>query len=99
VALEGAFVLSGSGDLDALALHEAMDRMRQLDERQTQVVEMRLFDGPGSEEIARVMGISTRTVERDWKMAQAWLRRELSKGNADIRQGRSETLQRLEALE
>jgi RNA polymerase sigma factor (TIGR02999 family) len=80
VALDDAFVLSGSGELDALALHEAMDAMRQLDERQAQVAEMRLFGGLGSEEIARMLETSTRTVERDWKMAQAWLRRELSKG-------------------
>jgi RNA polymerase sigma factor (TIGR02999 family) len=80
IALDDAFVLSPARELDALALHEALDAMRRLDERQAQVAELRLFGGLGSEEIARMLDTSTRTVERDWKMAQAWLRRALSRG-------------------
>ena len=54
--------------------------VRELDERQTSVVELRLFGGLSGEEAARILGVSVRTVERDWKMGQAWLRRELSTG-------------------
>ncbi|MCH7849018.1 MAG: HTH domain-containing protein, partial [Planctomycetes bacterium] len=45
--------------------------------------EDRLCAGLTSEEIARLLDVSTRTVERDWKMAQAWLRRELTKGASE----------------
>ena len=74
VTLYDAFALVKDHTLDALALHDALEKMRRVDERQTQVVEYRLFGGLSSEETARLLGISTRTVERDWTMAQAWLR-------------------------
>lgn len=83
VTLDDAFVLAGSNPLDALAFHDALEAMRRIDTRQAQVVEMRVLGGLGSEETAAVLGISTRTVERDWKMGQAWLRRELGKGAPD----------------
>ncbi|MHC4416771.1 MAG: sigma-70 family RNA polymerase sigma factor [Planctomycetota bacterium] len=80
VPLYDAFQLGGRRQLDPLDLHDALEKMRQLDERQTSVVELRLFGGLSGEEAARILGVSVRTVERDWKMGQAWLRRELSRG-------------------
>ncbi len=77
MALDDAFVLAGERDLDPLVLEEALDRMRQLDERQCRVVELRLFGGLTNDEIAKVLDTSLRTVERDWKMGRTWLRREL----------------------
>ena len=81
VTLYDAFALAGAHkDLEALALHDALEKMQRLDERQRKVVELRLFGGLTSEEAGRILGVSARTVDRDWKMGQAWLRRELSKG-------------------
>ncbi len=81
VMLNDAFVLAGAHkDLEALALHDALEKMQRLDERQARVVELRLFGGLTSEEAGRILGVSARTIDRDWKMGQAWLRRELSKG-------------------
>jgi DNA-directed RNA polymerase specialized sigma24 family protein len=54
--------------------------MRAVDERQARVVELRVFGGLGNDEIAEALEVSTRTVERDWRMGQAWLRRELRRG-------------------
>ncbi|MEZ4703176.1 MAG: sigma-70 family RNA polymerase sigma factor [Rhodothermales bacterium] len=61
-----------------LALDEALDRLSALNERQSKIVEMRYFGGLQHEEIAEVLGISVPTVGRDWRMARAWLNRELA---------------------
>ena len=65
--------------LDFLALDESLERLAQIDERQATVVEMRFFAGMGVEDVAGALGVSPRTVELDWKMARAWLSRELAK--------------------
>ncbi len=83
VTLHDAFALSKQRDLDPLELAEALETMKQVDARQAAVVEYRLFGGLTSEETARLLDVSRRTVERDWKMAQAWLRRELTKGASE----------------
>lgn len=56
-----------------MELDEALTRLGRRDPRQVQVVEMRFFGGLTEEEIARVLGISIRTVKRDWVVAKAWL--------------------------
>lgn len=56
-----------------LALDEALERLAQLDARQARVVELRYFAGLTAEETADVLGISTPTVQRDWRAARAWL--------------------------
>jgi RNA polymerase sigma factor (TIGR02999 family) len=58
---------------DLLALNDAMERLRRLSERQCQLVEYRFFGGLSYEEIADVMGVSVRTVKRDWTRARTWL--------------------------
>ncbi len=63
---------------DLVALDEALERLTQFDERKCRVVEMRFFGGLKDEEIAEVLGVTTRTVLRDWKKARLWLYRELS---------------------
>jgi RNA polymerase sigma factor (TIGR02999 family) len=65
-----------------VALDEAMKRLEQMDERKCKVVEMRFFGGLSDEEIAEVLGVTTRTVLRDWKTARLWLYRELSADHA-----------------
>ncbi|MHC4416239.1 MAG: sigma-70 family RNA polymerase sigma factor [Planctomycetota bacterium] len=83
ITLHDALLLAGDKVLDPLVLQEALDRMRRLDERQCRVVELRVFGGLTNDEVAEALGVSPRTVERDWKMGTAWLRRELSRGASE----------------
>ena len=65
---------SGDADvLDVLALDDVLDRLARLDARQAQVVELRVFGGFEVEEVAAIIGVSSRTVKRDWRFAKAWL--------------------------
>lgn len=64
-------------DLDVLALHEALEELGAIDPQQARIVELKFFGGLSIEEIAEVLRVGHATVERDWKMARAWLRRQL----------------------
>src|SRR5262249_49347280 len=64
-------------EVDLLALHEALEELKSFDSQQERIVELRFFGGLSIEETAEVLGIGHATVERDWKMARAWLRRKL----------------------
>ena len=73
----------GSGRAEEiLAIHEALEHLAEMDARQAQVVEMRFFVGLSVDETAEVLKISPQSVLRDWKLAKAWLRREIRKGQA-----------------
>jgi len=63
--------------IDLLALHEALEELTEIDPQQGRIVELKFFGGLSIEETAEVMGLGHATVERDWKMARAWLRRKL----------------------
>ncbi len=63
---------------EILAVDEAMERLAALDSQQARVVELRYFGGLTVEETAEALSISPRTVKRDWAMAKAWLRIEIS---------------------
>jgi RNA polymerase sigma factor (TIGR02999 family) len=63
----------GDRAVDAAALHEALDRLAALDERQARIAEMRLLGGLTVDEVAALLGVSTRTVELDWQMAKRQL--------------------------
>jgi RNA polymerase sigma-70 factor, ECF subfamily len=65
---------------EILGVDQALDRLAVLDPQQSRVVELRYFAGLTVEEAAEALGISPRTVKRDWAMAAAWLRSELSQG-------------------
>lgn len=77
VTLSQVADLSIDSDEGMLALHEAMERLAQEMPRLADVVECRFFGGYGEEDTARVLGMSLRTVQRDWLKARAWLFREL----------------------
>ncbi len=64
-------------DVDVLALDDALIRLAELNERQSRIVEMRFLGGLTVKETAKVLGVSSRTVELDWRMARAWLRQYL----------------------
>jgi len=63
--------------IDLLGLHEALNELAEMDPQQGRIVELKFFGGLSIDEIAEVMNIGHATVERDWKMARAWLRRKL----------------------
>lgn len=77
VTLTDAIASSEDHLVDVLALNEAMERLEELDPRQARVVELHYFSGLNHDEIALVLGVSTRTVKRDWEMARSWLRIQL----------------------
>jgi RNA polymerase sigma factor (TIGR02999 family) len=66
-------------EIDLIALNEALKNLERIDPRQERIVEMRYFGGLAIEEIAEVIGVSPATVKREWSVARAWLRRELSR--------------------
>ena len=66
------------GSESLLELDRALDKLEELSPRQRQVVELRFFGGMKHNETAAVLGVSEPTVRRDWRMAQAWLQREMS---------------------
>lgn len=78
VSLNEAILPSPERAPEILALDEALTRLSSLDERQAKIVELRFFAGMNEDEAGQVLGISSRTVKRDWRVAKAWLFKELS---------------------
>ena len=72
-----ALALDARAD-EVLALDDALGRLAVLDERLAKVVEMRFFGGMDVEEVAQALGVSDRTVKRDWRKARAFLEVELA---------------------
>jgi len=87
----GAVEVSLSPDLpltlqpgrDLVALNDALDALAQVDERKSRVIEMRFFGGLSVKETAEAMEVSAETVMRDWKLAKAWLLRQLRDGSPE----------------
>ena len=77
VPLDEASAATDETDVDLLAVDEALDRLALMDEQQARIVELRFFSGLSVEETAEVLGVSTKTVKRDWSAARAWLAREI----------------------
>jgi RNA polymerase sigma factor (TIGR02999 family) len=71
--------LPGMEDTGLVALDHALDELSRVDERQGKVVEMKFFGGLSASEISEVLGISLATVERDWRTARIFLRREMTR--------------------
>ncbi len=78
VSLDEAPEVSRQPRADLVALDDALNRLAAVDERKSRVVELRYFGGLSVEETAEVLKVSPETVMRDWKLAKAWLLRELS---------------------
>jgi RNA polymerase sigma factor (TIGR02999 family) len=78
VSLDEALLPSPQRALEILALDDALDKLAALDERQSKIVELRFFAGMSEEEAGQALGISARTVKRDWRIAKAWLFKELN---------------------
>ena len=80
VELDASLVLAQVRSTDVVALDDALTGLAKLDEQQGRIVELRFFGGLATEEIAKVLGISSSTVKRDWNVAKAWLTRQMRKG-------------------
>jgi RNA polymerase sigma-70 factor, ECF subfamily len=80
VSLANAEGVAHEKGTDLVALDDALNELATLDERLSKIVEMRFFGGLSLEETAESLKISTRAVQREWSLAQAWLYRELSRG-------------------
>ena len=79
ITLHDALEVSEGDQIDLLALDEALEKLGQLSQRQARVVELRYFSGLSIDETAEVLEVSPRTVDGDWLVARAWLKRELTR--------------------
>jgi len=64
---------------ELVALDDALSRLEAIDQRQSQIVELRFFGGLTEDEVSHVLGMSVRTIKRDWNVARAWLYAEITK--------------------
>ena len=78
VSLDEVSISPRTHSADLIALDEALTRLAEIDARQARVVELRFFGGLTEAETAKTLGVSTKTVNRDWLVAQAWLRSEIA---------------------
>jgi RNA polymerase sigma factor (TIGR02999 family) len=77
VSFEEALVVTTEPGADFVALDEALEALSRFDERKSRVIEMRFFGGLSVEETAAVLNVSPATVMGDWRLAKAWLKREM----------------------
>lgn len=82
MTLSQVAVVSSQRCAEFVALDDALERLAAFDRRKSDVVELRFFGGFSVEEIAQTLNVSEITVHRDWKLAKAWLEREIA-GNTD----------------
>jgi RNA polymerase sigma-70 factor, ECF subfamily len=78
VLLDEGMIGSDERSRDVVALDDALKELAAIDSRKSEIVELRFFGGLTAEESAEVLKVSVETVLRDWRLARAWLRRELS---------------------
>jgi RNA polymerase sigma-70 factor (ECF subfamily) len=77
VTLDEGLVASSKDPFDLVALDDALAKLDKIDARSARVAELRLLSGLGSPDVARILGVTERTVQLDWRAASAWLEREL----------------------
>jgi len=75
--LDEGLLLTEARSAELVAVDAALDRLAMLDSRQARIVELRFFGGLSVEETAKVVGVSPKTVKRDWSVARAWLYEDL----------------------
>lgn len=82
VGLEAALEPPAVQDLDLVLLDQALSRLETLDAHKAKVVELRFFTGLSNQDIARLLGLSKESVEREWNVAKAWIIKELKGASA-----------------
>ena len=80
ICIEDVAGLSTGREVDLIALDDALNELERVDPEQRRLVELRYFGGLGIEQTAQALGVSPATVKRDWRLARAWLHRELGPG-------------------
>jgi RNA polymerase sigma factor (TIGR02999 family) len=83
VTLDEALVVAADSRQDFVALDDALQALAAFDERKSRVIELRFFGGLSVEETAAVLDVSRDTVMRDWRLAKAWLQREMRGAGSD----------------
>jgi RNA polymerase sigma-70 factor, ECF subfamily len=83
ITLEEALIRPKEKDAELIALDDALSALAEADPRKSRVVELRFFGGLTVEETAEILRVSADTVLRDWKLAKAWLRREMRKRKSE----------------
>lgn len=78
ITLDEALLADGAHDEDLIRLDDALQALAALDDRKAQVVDLRFFAGSTVEETATALGVSVKTVVRDWTFAKAWLQRAMT---------------------
>ena len=78
LAIPSELVVSPHNEYDVLAVDDALNELSKLDARQALIVELRFFGGMTSDEVAQYLGVSKPTVDRQWRVARAWLRQQFS---------------------
>jgi RNA polymerase sigma-70 factor (ECF subfamily) len=79
VRIEDGMDFAEHRDLDLVALDEALTQLATFDPQQSRIIELRFFAGLGIEETAEALGVSASTIKREWRVARAWLLRELER--------------------
>jgi len=87
VSLADRDVAGPDRDIDLIALDEALNELAEIDPQQARIVELRYFGGCTVEEVAELLQIGKRTVDRDWQAAKAWLFLRLEGDDADEGRG------------
>lgn len=82
--LDEALAFSPEHSEELVRLDEALERLSKLDPRQSRIVELRFFGGLSVEETAEFLGVSPKTVKRDWSVAKAWLHGELRNDSGNV---------------
>lgn len=77
VELDDHLTVSPRDNEDVIAVDEALNELAKLDPRQAKLVELRFFGGMTNEEVAKMMGVSRATIDRQWRVIKAWLREQL----------------------
>ena len=75
ISLDEGFALSKEKSVDVLAVEEALQLFEKTDPRAAKIIELRFFGGLTEVEVAQNMGVSRRTVQNEWRLAKAWLRK------------------------
>ena len=81
VTFDEGLPVAAAGAHDVVALNDALDALADVDERKSRVIELRFFGGLSIEETAAVLRVSPDTVKRDWRLARAWLWREMKRAS------------------
>ncbi|MBI1762808.1 MAG: sigma-70 family RNA polymerase sigma factor [Acidobacteria bacterium] len=79
VSLSAAAEVASGRAIEVLALDDALKSLAELDLRKSQIIELRFFGGLTTAEMATVLGLSDSTIEREWRLAKAWLQREMER--------------------